>query len=162
MMPSERVQQHLDRLEKMRAKLDTILDTVPEHLWDTKLYSDGAQWTLRQLVIHLMISDRGQNSIVKGVVGGKEVIPADYDLERFNKSSVQKQAETSVPDARASLKVTRADLVNWLKDVEDEALDKQGRHATLKVLTVGQMLNVMAMHESAHADDIERFVKENA
>ena len=160
-MPSERIQKYLDRLEKARVRLDAVLDSVPAHLWDTRLYSDGAQWTLRQLLIHLMIADKGQNNVLKGVAEGKDVIPADYDLERYNKRSVEKQVEVTVADARAALQTSRADLVNWLSSVDDSALDKQGRHATLQILTLGQMLDVMAMHETAHTNDIERFVTEN-
>lgn len=158
-MPSERIQKYIDRLNKSRARLEDLLDRVPADKWEQRIYSDGAQWTLRQLLIHLMIADRGQNTVVKGIAAGKEVIPPDYDLERFNKRSVEKQAEVSVADARAALKISRAELLDWLNTIDDSVLDIQGRHASMQILTIAQILNVMAGHEDVHGNDIERFLQ---
>ncbi|MCU0514415.1 MAG: DinB family protein [Anaerolineae bacterium] len=156
-MVSERIAKHLDRLHKARARLDAALDTLPPEREEERLYSDGAQWTLRQLVIHLMIADRGHNSMIQGIATGQPIIPPDYDLERFNKRSVEKQAAVTLAQARDALRASRQELIDWLHGLEDDAvLDLEGRHASLQIMSISRILNVMAWHEDTHTGDIEK------
>jgi hypothetical protein len=151
---SERIEYHKKQLAESREKLNQAFDLIGER-GDEQIYSEGAQWTLRQLAIHLTISDKGQSTMVYRYAKGKEFVPADYDLDRYNKGSVEKRAEMTLAQARESLAQSRAELLEWLDAVQDEAiLDKTGRHATLKIMTLSEIIDVIAGHEEAHADDM--------
>ncbi len=152
---SERIKQHKQALNDARAYLDRVLDAVGDQ-WDVQVYSDGAAWTVRQLAIHLADADRGQTRVIIGIANGEELIPPDFDVERYNRRSVEKRAEMTMPEVRQTLNDTRAQLLEWLDSIDDAVLEKQGRHASLRVLTVGEFLRVMAAHERQHADDIAR------
>ncbi|MDZ4767310.1 MAG: hypothetical protein SGI73_22450 [Chloroflexota bacterium] len=65
----ERQQDLWDNLTAARAHLNTVLDCV------------GDAWNVRQLLTHLMVSDAGQNQTIMGIAAGREVIPADFDIE---------------------------------------------------------------------------------
>lgn len=156
---SERIQQHIAALNQQRAFLDSVLDQIGAR-GDEQLYSDGAQWTLRQLCIHLAVADKGHNNMIWGIAQGENIIPEDYDVDRFNKRSVEKRAEMSLDEARQSLRETRAALLDWLSQLDDESvLDREGRHATLRIMSISQMLDGMAVHERDHADDIARHLQ---
>ena len=131
--------------------MNAILDKVGDR-WDTQVYSDGAAWTARQLAIHLMVTDKGHNNTLKGIANGEETIPADFDLERFNRRSVEKRADTSVEEARASLAVTAA----WLDTIDDATLDKKGRHGSMRILSIEEITQVIADHDRDHGNDIAR------
>lgn len=151
---SERLDVHKQKLVESRAKLNDALDRIGDR-GDEQIYSDGAQWTLRQLVIHLMLSDAGHNRMVSHYAEGKEFIPADYDLQRYNKRSVEKKAEMTLAQARDSLAQSRQDLLEWFdKQADDSFLDKKGRHATLQILTIAQIIDVMCGHEDGHTSDM--------
>ena len=152
---SERIEQHKQALNDARAYLNRVLDAVGDQ-GEVQVYSDGAAWTVRQLAIHLADADRGQSRVVMGIANGEELIPPDFDVERYNRRSVEKRAEMSIAEVRQSLNDTRAQLLEWLDSIEDATLEKQGRHANLRVLTVAEFLQVMAAHERQHADDIAR------
>lgn len=152
---SEKIAQHIEKLNAARARLEAVLDAVPENLWEQQIYSEGAQWTVRQLLIHLMISDAGQNRVMMSIAEGKDLIPPDYDLERFNKRSVEKQAEITPAQARAALKESRQTLLDWLNTLTDATLEMQGRHASMQIMSISQILDVVANHEVGHANDIE-------
>lgn len=158
-MAAERFHKYLDRLAASRARLNAVLDAVPADAWERQIYSDGAQWTLRQLLIHLMVSDRGQNNVVMGIAADREVIPPDYDVNRYNQRSVEKQAEVTVEQARAGLVESRQQLLTWIDTADEAILDKQGRHALMQILTIAQIFNVMSRHEEGHANDIEAFIR---
>ena len=99
---------------------------------------------------------------IKGVAEGKNLIPEDYDINRYNSSSVGKREAVTVQDARASLAQSHANLLEWVSQLDDSVLDKEGRHAILQTMTVEKMLEVMAQHESGHTRDIEAMIAQNA
>ena len=80
-------------LAESRQYLNHVLDQVGER-WDTQVYAEGAAWTVGQLAIHLMISDKGQTNTAMAIARGEDLIPADFDLERYNRRSVEKRADT--------------------------------------------------------------------
>lgn len=155
---SDRIAQHIEKIKASHANLNAILDTVPSQLWEQQIYSDGAQWTVRQLLLHLMISNAGQNKLIMGIASGKEMIPPDYDLERYNKRSVEKQAEVTPEQARAALAESHHALLAWLDSVDDAVLDIIGRDVTLEMVTIEYMLEVVASHATDHAADIAKLV----
>jgi hypothetical protein len=151
---SERLEAHKQKLAESRVTLNAALDRVGTRA-DEQIYSEGAQWTVRQLVIHLMLADKGHNNMIAHYAEGKEFIPADYDIERYNKRSVDKQPETTLEQAREALTQSRRELLAWFDAQPDDSfLDKTGRHANLKILTISQIIDVMCGHEIGHANDI--------
>src|SRR5688572_13660248 len=110
---SERIARIKENLADARAYLNSVLDKVGDR-WDSQVYSEGAAWTVKQLATHLMITDKGHNNTIKGIADGNEVIPADFDLERFNRRSVEKRGEVSYDEIRSALATTAAERDTWL------------------------------------------------
>ena len=152
---SDRIEKIKQDLANGRQRLNEVLDKVGDR-WETQVYSEGAAWTVRQLAIHLVITDKGHNNMVAGIAKGENTIPEDFDLERFNRRSVEKRAEMTIPEIRAALNSTAAERNAWLDTIEDAKLDMQGRHGTLRVLTIEQILGVVANHDRDHANDIAK------
>jgi hypothetical protein len=152
---SERIETLKQKLAASRQELNTILDQIGDR-WDTQVYSDGAAWTARQLAIHLMITDKGHNNMMKGIANGEDTVPADFDLERFNRRSVEKRAETSIEEIRASLNTTAAEREAWLDNLDDATLDKKGRHGSMHILSIAEILQVIADHDRDHGRDIAK------
>ncbi|MDX2161335.1 MAG: DinB family protein [bacterium] len=140
-------------LEESRAHLNRILDQVGDR-WATQVYSDGAQWNVGQIVTHLAISEGGMFKTAQGIAAGSEGVPADFDIDRYNRRSVEKRADTPPESAREELAAIRAELLAWAGTLTDEQWAAKGRHATLNVYSVRQFLKIMAIHEKQHADDI--------
>ena len=157
---SERIDKIKANLADARQHLNAILDKVGDR-WDTQVYSDGAAWTVRQLLIHLMVTDKGHNNTLKGVASGEETVPADFDLERFNRRSVEKRAETSVEEARTALSTTATERDAWLDTIDDSALDKKGRHGSMRILSVEEITEVIADHDRDHGNDIAKALNMN-
>jgi len=152
---SDRIQHIKHRLVDSRRYLDEVLDRVRGRE-DIQVYSEGAGWNVRQLIIHLAITERGQANNVMGIARGEEIVPADFDLERYNKRSVEKKADMTIEQARQQLTETRTELVNWLNAISDDDLNKEGRHGTLQIMSVAELLTTIATHEETHAHDIAR------
>ena len=142
-------------LNVARDYLNRILNQVGDR-WETQIYTEGAAWTARQLLIHLAITDQGQSNTVMAIANGEELVPPDFDLERYNKRSVEKRAEMTVDEARQMLSDTRAKFNEWLDQLDESKLELTGRHGSLNVYSIGEFLEVMATHERNHANDIAR------
>ena len=88
---------------------------------------------------------------------GKNLIPEDYSTERFNRGSVRRQADMTLDALREELNAAYARLIDWLDNLDDDnVLDRQGRYATLEMLTVEEILRRGGGHERGHADDMAR------
>ena len=152
---SQRIKTLKQTLTESRQHLDYVLDQVGDR-WETQVYSDGAQWNVRQLLLHLAISHQGLNNQVMGIAEGREVVPADFDINRYNQRSVEKRAEMTIDEVRASLLETHSALIGWLDAADDKVLDKTGRHASLNIYSVEEIVQNVADHERGHADDLAK------
>jgi uncharacterized damage-inducible protein DinB len=144
-------------LANTREQLNAILDQAATHT-DAQVYSDGLGWNVRQLVVHLADADKGHNGQIMAYAEGRELIPPDFDIERYNKRVTEKKAEMSFEEARAALNESRSALNAWLDAQDDAVLEKVGRHATLKMMTIREFLQTMIAHENLHGADIARVI----
>ncbi len=151
---SDRIPKIKDALVQSRQHLNAAFEQIGDRL-DTPVYSEGAAWNIHQIFIHLSVSENGLANQAMGIAEGREVIPPDFDLERWNRRSVEKQAEKTIEELRAELETARQQLMTWLDTIKDETvLDREGRFATLETYTVEQVLFQIANHEKTHVDDI--------
>jgi uncharacterized damage-inducible protein DinB len=153
---SERIQKIKGKLVEGRSYLNAVLDRVGDR-WDEQVYTHGAGWSVHGLLIHLVVSDRGQLETIKRIAKGGEGVPPDFDLERYNRRSVEKRSDKTVEEARVELRQSRQDLQAWLDGLEDESmLDLKGRHGSLRILSIEEILHVIADHDIHHARDIAK------
>lgn len=154
-MTENRTAQIRQNLAEARQQLERVLNAAEAHQ-DVTVFSDGQGWTVRHLTIHLADAERGNSRQAMGIAAGQEVIPPDFDLDRYNRRAIEKRGEMTFAEARAALAASRAELLAWLDTVDDAALDAQGRHATLKTMSVAEILDLIAWHERLHTADIAR------
>lgn len=151
---TQRIEELTQRITAARERLNAAFDQIGDRA-DEQIYSEGAQWTLRQLAIHLALADAGHNNMLYHYAEGKPFIPADYDLERYNQRSVEKRADMTLQQARDALAKSREELHTWLATVDDSVLEKRGRHPAKDDVTLEWIMRAMAQHEAGHAADIE-------
>jgi uncharacterized damage-inducible protein DinB len=150
---SERKDALKARLQAARDRWDAVLDAVGDR-WEVPVYSDGLQWTVRQLVNHMADAERGQANQAMNIAEGKDIIPEDFDIERYNKRFTEKTAEKSAAQSRTELVAQRQQFLQWLDALDEAKLDNRGRHSSLQMLTVEEIIDWMAEHERRHAEDL--------
>jgi hypothetical protein len=129
---------------------------TPEQ-WERPVPSDeGANWKARDVLAHVAVSESGQLTVIQRVLAGEGGVPADFDLNRYNRRAVQKQAEHTVPEFLAGLERDHAQVLAALETVSDADLDRTGRHARGDTLTVAQMFHRITEHRRQHAEELAR------
>ncbi len=155
---SERIEQLKSTLRHARAMLLEAIEKIGDR-GEEQLYSDGAAWTLRQLAIHLLISERGIIQVIQRAYAGEDPIAPDYDVDRYNKRSVEKHADMTIAEAVAGLHEARQAYLAWLDTVEEAKLDVVKRHPLQDKIPLWQFIERQALHERMHAQDIERYLQ---
>ena len=153
-MLTERSQAILTELERQRAALLSVLNRLSPEQWEIAVQEGDAHWTARQMLSHLYDAERGMTGQAMRIAAGEEPIPPDFDLNRWNKRSVEKLNEKTPAELLQSLTETRARLKDTLAKMTDADLDKVGRHSTLRMMSVEAILREIGIHEIIHAKAI--------
>lgn len=151
---TERTEFLKKRLTAAQNEMLAVLDQIGDH-WEAPVYADGAAWNARQVMIHLAEAEEGLFGQMKAIVEtGQSTVPDDFDLERYNKRSVEKRNHMTADEAREAQAAARAAMLAWVDTLTDEDLQKQGRHPFIGIIPIDMYLRVIARHQKDHAADI--------
>ncbi len=148
-----------DRKDKLRQTIQSddaasmaIFKRLSPEQWSQPVPSDeGAEWKARDVLNHVAISESGQLTVIQRVLAGQGGVPEDFDINRYNRRSVQKQAERTTDDMLAGIEQAHAQVLSALEAVSDADLHKTGRHARGDTLTIEQFFHRITEHRRQHA-----------
>src|SRR5574341_1596365 len=104
-----------------------ILNGLTTDQWQTPVPSDeGTQWTAKDVLAHIAVSEGGQLGQITRCLAGEVTVPDDFDLNRFNRRSVQKQADRVVADMLKEIEAGHAQVLELLDKVPEADFDKRG------------------------------------
>jgi hypothetical protein len=153
-----------ERKDKLRATIEAddaaslvIFNRLSPEQWETPVPSDeGALWKARDVLAHVAVSEGGQLTVIKRILSGEGGVPEDFDLNRYNRRSVQKQGERTVAELLDGIARDHAAALAALDGVSDADLDKTGRHARGDVMTVERFFHRITEHRRQHAEELAR------
>ncbi len=135
-------------------KLSALFSQIPDSGWAIPVQHDDAQWTVRQMLLHVVDSQRGITGQISRIRAGQETVPPDFDFNRWNKRAVEKGAEKTPAELLQSYATDRAALKALVDSLTEAELAKIGRHANLQLLTIEQFITTIANHEIDHGKQI--------
>jgi hypothetical protein len=146
-------------LQSNNAASLAILKSFTAEQWQTSVPSESdAPWVAKDVLIHLAVSEGGHVGQITRTVAGEDGVPADFDLNRYNRRSVQKNAEKSVDQLLADIETGFASLLAKLDELTEADLEKKGRHARGDILTVEGFFLRCAEHRLEHAQELKKAV----
>ena len=134
-----------------------VFERMGETDWARPVYSTegGGHWTARDVLAHLADSEKGQLGQAQRINNGQPGVPADFDLNRWNKRAVEKRADKSPAELLADVRDGYARVLAFLEGIAEDDLDKVGRHASGQDLSVEAILRHIAAHRATHVAEIE-------
>ncbi|MEZ4590398.1 MAG: hypothetical protein R3D55_04555 [Chloroflexota bacterium] len=60
---------------------------------ETAVCHEDTTWTITDILRHLVDSENGMTGMMMQWLQGKDPVPADFDLERWNNRAIRKTAE---------------------------------------------------------------------
>ena len=90
-MSQEKKEAIKEKLTAVREETVRVLEGFTEEQWNAPVYSDeGAEWRVIDVVRHVADSERGMTALMAQFQAGGEGVPADFDLQRWNRRVVAK------------------------------------------------------------------------
>jgi hypothetical protein len=148
----------LKRLAASRAELVEACRELDRDTWTQPVYGHGeeVEWTAMDLLRHLVWAEGGMLRLMTQIRAGEEGVPADFDLDRYNASGIRKLKDELPADLLLRLEQNRKDVLAFMDSLEEGDWEKQGRHGSLRILTIGEILKLIASHEEQHLADLRR------
>lgn len=144
-----------DLIEARVQLLETIVGLSAEEL-ETAVYSEETVWTVADLVRHLASAESSMTSLMQRIQAGADGVPPDFDLARWNASRIAKVKDKTPAEIIQSMSQNREQLFAFIDTLQPEDWDKQGRHGSLKIMTIAEICAVIAGHERQHSADIRQ------
>jgi hypothetical protein len=165
-----------DPQAKIRGSLDDALSNLMAVLpgadnepgWD--LPTDEEGWTVRQTLAHLMISEASMQTLIaralEAAATSQPVGPPaagpdgqPFDLHKWNRRQVDKQAATPPSALRVARTETRAKTLRDLKATTPEQLATAAWHPALGDTTVEGIYRIIGIHMRDHTRVLKKALR---
>lgn len=154
-LSAESAKVHLaKRLQAEGARCLAFFSALSPETWERGIYTEGARWTVRQVLAHFVATERALRTLVGQILAGSVGAPRDFDIDRFNEAQV-KQLDTESPSALMDLfQEERERTLAIVENLEPAQLMRKGRHPYFGSMTVQQLLKWIYQHGQVHLRDI--------
>ena len=160
-MSEEKKSKIFQKLAGSRRALLSTFDELEESQWAASVYSEDTEWSIKDLLGHLVDSERGMTRLIEVIKDGGEGVSADFDLNRWNARAVSKSSDMPPAELRQEMTTNRANLLKLLNSLSDADWEKKGRHGSLQIMSIEEILTLIADHEIRHLEDINRILEED-
>jgi uncharacterized damage-inducible protein DinB len=157
-MQGSEVNKIKDRLTAARSRLLSAVAGLDDARWDWRP-GDG-RWSARLTLAHVGSAQWSHLEVARRVVDGQTVDLPGFDLDAWNDARVAERAGWSVDQIMVDLEAAQQATFSFLDGLDTEQLALTGTHPALGEISVGQVLRVIAVHDSLHRRDLLRLLAE--
>ena len=126
---------------------------------ETKVYQDGAQWTVRQVLAHFVTIETSMQWLFRNILDGGPGSPRNFDVERFNREQPARYEGHSVDDLLAAFRAVREETITIVRDMSDQDLDRQGWHVFHGEGSLSRFICWAYEHAQQHESDIRTAIQ---
>jgi uncharacterized protein (TIGR03083 family) len=137
-------------------KLQEFFAGLDDSRWAVEVYADGQIWTVREVLAHIVTTERAFVELFDRIRQGGPGVSEDFQIDRYNSSQQRKTRGSTPQELLAAYREWRAQMVAWVSTLNQADLEKRGRHPFLGVTTLREMLKMLYIHNQTHYRDIQR------
>ncbi len=145
-----------ERLKTEGEKTSAFFSALSPEQWQMVVYTEGGDWTVRNLLAHLVMAEKGFLKLFADICAGGPGASADFDIDRYNASQQQKTAELTPAELLTQFRATRAEMMTLVASFTVADLEKQGRHPFLGQTTLAEMVKMVYRHNQLHQRDLRK------
>ena len=152
-----------DLAEKLKLegeKIYAIFSVFTDDQWNTEVYTEGTTWTIRNLLSHLVTSERGLIKLFEQIRLGGEGASTDFSIDRYNAAQQARSKDLAPSEILEQYREARANSITWVSALKDEELEIKGRHPFLNVTTIREMIKMLYIHNQTHYRDMKKVLKD--
>lgn len=148
-----------EKLKTEGERLAAFFSELTEDQWGSEVYTEGATWTIRNVLSHFVTSERGLVKLFERIRTTGEGAAEDFSIDRYNASQQERTKDLAPADLLAQYQQVRAESVQWVNTLKDEELDIKGRHPFLGETVIREMVKMLYLHHQLHYRDVKRALK---
>lgn len=144
------------RLRSEGEKTLEFFRALPSDCWETGVYSDGGQWTVRQLLAHFVSAEAGMNELIRVILAGGAGAPEDFDIDLYNQRRVDRLQALSPAELLDQFVERRQASAQMTDGLSAADLTRTGRHPWMGIAPVEDILKLLYRHNQIHQRDIRK------
>ena len=148
-----------EKLKSEGEKIHAVFSAFADRQWDAEVYTEGTTWTIRNVLSHLVTSERGLVKLFEQIRQGGEGSSLDFSIDRYNASMQARNKDLTASELLEQYKGIRANSIDWVSGLKDEELEIKGRHPFLGVTTIREMIKMLYIHNQTHYRDMKKVLK---
>jgi hypothetical protein len=146
------------RLIEEGEKVSRFFKGLAPHQWETQVYSDGNQWTVRQILAHFDVTETNIARLIRDILAGGSGAPEGFVIDAFNERTVAALQDLPADDLLVRFAAHRQKTVDLVSNLSGEDLIKTGRHPYLGITRLVDIIKLMYVHNQTHLRDIRRVI----
>jgi uncharacterized damage-inducible protein DinB len=148
-----------DKLRSEGEKFHGIFAGLTDEQWQAEVYTEDQTWTIRNVLAHLVTSERGLVKLFERIRVRGEGSPNDFSIDRYNAAQQRKTKDLSPQELLEQYQAVRADSVAWTLSLDESDLEQEGRHPFLEMTTLREMIKMLYLHNIIHYRDMKKVLK---
>ncbi|HMZ09071.1 MAG TPA: DinB family protein [Anaerolineales bacterium] len=148
-----------EKLKSEGERMAVFFSELTDDQWVSEVYTEGATWTIRNVLSHFVTSERGLVKLFERIRATGEGAAEDFSIDRYNAAQQQKTESLSPAELLEQYKQVRAESVRWVSSLKDEELEIKGRHPFLGETIIREMVKMLYLHNQLHYRDVKRAIK---
>jgi hypothetical protein len=148
----------LRKMEDEGTKTIAFFRAISDDQWDNPIYTDGAQWDLRQILCHFVDAEKWLRVIVEDIMTGGEGSPEGFDVDLHNAEHVGKMTDWHPEALINAFFNSRQATLELLRKATEADLKRTGRHPAMGIKSLESIAQLIYLHNKAHQRDIQRVI----
>lgn len=153
---SEASERLVRRLQDEGEKTLAFFKAIDPQAWQLQVYSEGANWTVYQVLVHFVSAEQQVSLLVRHIADGGPGVPEDFDLDAYNERQVGKREAQGVAELLSEFAELRRQTVEMVSGFTDADLAREGRHPFLGIAPISDIIKLMYRHNQIHQRDLRR------
>ena len=148
-----------EKLKTEGEKLGAFFASLDERAWETDVYTEGATWTVRSVLAHLVTAERGFVSLFESICQGGSGVSEDFSIDRYNARQQEKSRELLPAELVEQFQTVRGDMIAFVSRLQESDLERIGRHPYLKETSLREMIKMVYLHNQIHLRDLKKALR---
>lgn len=153
------VQKLVQKISAQGEKTSRFFSDLGEEVWAQQLYADGAEWTVHEVLAHIVDSEDSLRRFFEHIVAQGSGVAEDFDIDRYNAHAVEQLRQTPRRELLTMFGERRANMVSFVRGLTEADLQQAGRHPFLGQATLDEMLRLFYLHVNLHVRDIRNLMR---
>lgn len=146
------------RLRDEGDKVLAVFAALSPDQWQQTVYTDGAIWTIKDLLAHQVSAEREFQYYGRDILNGGSGAPEDFSINAFNNQAVAAMTAQSPAELLAAFRAARAETIELVGAIGPEQFALTGRHPFFGRMSIEDMFKLIYRHNMLHARDIRRLL----